>query len=122
MKTERVKTIAAIGLIALLVNTAYIAAFASPTIFYMANVLGHVVLGIVVAVVGALALARHRELRSSTGAATTILATEEHLSYPFVFADEGKNGDSGPPPSWFIDIGAVGGFPTLDHCGGYFFA
>jgi tetratricopeptide (TPR) repeat protein len=29
----------------LLVNTAYIAAFASPTIFYMTNVLGHVVLG-----------------------------------------------------------------------------
>jgi len=74
MKTERVKTIAAIGLIALLVNTAYIAAFASPTIFYMANVLGHVVLGIVVAVVGALALARHRELRSSTGAAAVLFA------------------------------------------------
>src|SRR5205814_472790 len=74
MKTERVKTIAAIGLIALLVNTAYIAAFASPTIFYMANVLGHVVLGILVAIVGALALARHRELRSSIGPAAVLFA------------------------------------------------
>ena len=34
----------------LLVNTAYIAAFASPTIFYMANVLLHLVLGVVLAV------------------------------------------------------------------------
>jgi tetratricopeptide (TPR) repeat protein len=34
----------------LLVNTAYVAAFSSATIFYMANVLGHVVLGAVLAV------------------------------------------------------------------------
>ena len=35
-----------IGLLILLVNTAYIAAFASPTVFYMGNVLLHLVLGL----------------------------------------------------------------------------
>jgi tetratricopeptide (TPR) repeat protein len=74
MKTERVKWFAAVGLIALLVNTAYVAAFASPTIFYMANVLGHVVLGILVAVLGAATLWRHRELRAPLAAAGILFA------------------------------------------------
>ncbi|MCX6609147.1 MAG: hypothetical protein NTV52_36900, partial [Acidobacteria bacterium] len=39
------KKLSAILFVALLANTAYIAAFASPTIFYMANVLLHLVLG-----------------------------------------------------------------------------
>jgi tetratricopeptide (TPR) repeat protein len=34
----------------LLVNTGYVAAFSSPTVFYMTNVLGHVVLGAVLAI------------------------------------------------------------------------
>jgi len=38
----------AVGFLLLLLNTAYVAAFAQPTIFYMGNVLLHVVLGIVV--------------------------------------------------------------------------
>ncbi len=38
----------AIGFLLLLVNTAYIAAFAEPTVFYMGNVLLHVVLGVAV--------------------------------------------------------------------------
>ncbi len=38
----------AIGFLLLLVNTAYIAAFAEPTVFYMANVLLHLALGIAV--------------------------------------------------------------------------
>lgn len=37
-------------LLALLVNTAYIAAFASPTIFYMANVVLHLALGLALAI------------------------------------------------------------------------
>ena len=37
---------AAFLFIVLLLNTAYIAAFASPTVFYMANVLLHLVLGV----------------------------------------------------------------------------
>ena len=36
--------------IVLLVNTAYVAALASPTVFYMANVLGHVMLGAILAI------------------------------------------------------------------------
>jgi tetratricopeptide (TPR) repeat protein len=47
----------------LLVNTAYIAAFASPTIFYMANVLAHLVLGVVLAVAFGVLLARRPDLR-----------------------------------------------------------
>jgi len=40
----------AILFLALLVNTGYVAAFSSPTVFYMTNVLGHVVLGAVLAI------------------------------------------------------------------------
>ena len=40
----------AILFIVLLVNTAYIASFASPTVFYMGNVLLHLVLGVVLTV------------------------------------------------------------------------
>ena len=47
------------GLVFLLVNTAYVWAFASPTIFYMANVLLHVVLGLALAAV-AVALLQNR--------------------------------------------------------------
>ncbi|HEX4964355.1 MAG TPA: tetratricopeptide repeat protein [Thermoanaerobaculia bacterium] len=49
--------------IALLVNTAYVSAFASPTIFYMLNVLLHLVLGLALAVAFAVLLARRPELR-----------------------------------------------------------
>jgi Tfp pilus assembly protein PilF len=47
----------------LLVNSAYIAAFASPTIFYMSNVLVHLVLGVVLAVAFAVLLVKRPELR-----------------------------------------------------------
>ncbi|MBZ5592924.1 MAG: tetratricopeptide repeat protein [Acidobacteriia bacterium] len=40
----------AILFVVLLINTAYIAAFASPTIFYMGNVLAHFVLGVILTV------------------------------------------------------------------------
>src|SRR5438270_11892635 len=63
MKYLSAKSLAAACLVLLLVNTAYVAAFASPTIFYMANVLAHVALGLVVAILGVAVLARHRELR-----------------------------------------------------------
>lgn len=47
----------------LLVNTAYITAFASPTVFYMGNVLLHLVLGLAVGAAGAALLTRAPELR-----------------------------------------------------------
>src|SRR5947209_13947670 len=50
--------------VVLLVNTAYISAFASPTIFYMLNVLLHLVLGVALAVTFTLLLARRPELRA----------------------------------------------------------
>jgi tetratricopeptide (TPR) repeat protein len=50
MSSRRVLQWVAILFIVLLVNTAYISAFASPTIFYMGNVLVHFVLGVVLTV------------------------------------------------------------------------
>ena len=52
-----------IAFLLLLVNTAYIAAFASPTVFYMANVLLHLLLGVVVAAAAAVLLVRRPDLR-----------------------------------------------------------
>ena len=63
MRRPSAGTIAAAGLIALLINTGYLAAFATPTIFYMANVLGHLALGVAVALFGFAALMRARDLR-----------------------------------------------------------
>src|SRR5208282_241866 len=56
----------------LLVNTGYVAAFSSPTIFYMTNVLGHVVLGTVLAV-ALLSVMRRNGLLSSAPAAVGLL-------------------------------------------------
>ena len=52
-----------LGIVLLLANTAYIAASASPTVFYMTNVLVHVVLGLVVWAAVLALLARNVELR-----------------------------------------------------------
>src|SRR3954453_2998804 len=49
--------------VVLLVNTAYITAFASPTVFYMSNVLAHLVLGLAVALASGVLLARRPDLR-----------------------------------------------------------
>ena len=49
----------------LLVNTGYVAAFSSPTIFYMTNVLGHVVLGTGLAVL-MLLVARRGALKGAS--------------------------------------------------------
>jgi tetratricopeptide (TPR) repeat protein len=62
------------GTIVLLVNTGYIAAFASPTIFYMMNVLAHLVLGVALAVGFALLLVRDPSTRRPLGAAAVFFA------------------------------------------------
>jgi tetratricopeptide (TPR) repeat protein len=59
--------------IALLVNTAYITAFASPTVFYMGNVLAHLVLGVVLAVAFGGLLARRPDLRAGIVPAAVLL-------------------------------------------------
>ncbi|HEX3526078.1 MAG TPA: tetratricopeptide repeat protein [Thermoanaerobaculia bacterium] len=56
----------------LLVNTAYLAAFAAPTVFYMANVLLHLVLGVALAIAGAILLWRRPELRTGLTAAIVL--------------------------------------------------
>jgi len=51
MKREKLGLSAGILLVLLLINTAYIAAFASPTIFYMGNVVLHLALGVALAII-----------------------------------------------------------------------
>jgi Flp pilus assembly protein TadD len=74
IRLPTLKVLLGAGVIVLLVNTGYIAAFASPTIFYMTNVLAHLVLGIVLAVGFAVLLARQRALRRPLGAAAVLFA------------------------------------------------
>src|SRR4051812_42682394 len=54
------------GFVLLLVNTGYIAAVKSPTVFYMGNVLLHLVLGVAVCVAGAILIARDADVRRGT--------------------------------------------------------
>ncbi|HEX9943923.1 MAG TPA: tetratricopeptide repeat protein [Thermoanaerobaculia bacterium] len=60
--------------VVLLVNTAYLAAFAHPTVFYMGNVLLHFVLGLVLAVAFAVLLARRPDLRAGMAPAAILFA------------------------------------------------
>ncbi len=62
------------GFVLLLLNTGYISAFASPTIFYMMNVLAHLVLGLVLAVGFAVLLTRAPALRRPLLPATVLFA------------------------------------------------
>jgi Flp pilus assembly protein TadD len=66
MSNSKLGTALAAGLLLLLANTAYLSAYASPTIPYMANVLLHLVLGVLVALGAIVLLARRPELRRGT--------------------------------------------------------
>src|SRR5205807_3351695 len=74
MERERRNNLLAVCFLALLVNTAYVAAFASPTIFYMGNVLLHLGLGIALSVAAVWAIAKDRELRRGIAMALPLLA------------------------------------------------
>jgi Tfp pilus assembly protein PilF len=63
MRTSSLKAFLSAGTIVLLVNTGYIAAFATPSVFYMMNVLAHLVLGVVLAIGFAVLLVRDRAVR-----------------------------------------------------------
>jgi Flp pilus assembly protein TadD len=63
-KGNRLAKWTAVLFVALLVNTAYLAAFASPTVFYMTNVMAHLVLGVGLAALFAVLLARRPDLRA----------------------------------------------------------
>src|SRR5437764_2089398 len=54
--------VAAVSLVVLTANAGYIGAFASPTVFYMGNVLAHLVIGIVCSIAAAWLLARSAPL------------------------------------------------------------
>ena len=68
MKTRSLEYWIALLFLVLLVNTAYVAAFSSATIFYMANVLGHVVLGAVLTIGLLFVLRRSGLLRGAPAA------------------------------------------------------
>ena len=69
MKTPSLKALVGLGLVVLLINSGYIAAFADPTIFYMGNVLAHLVIGVLLAVLYFALLARDAEVRRHAGPA-----------------------------------------------------
>jgi hypothetical protein len=74
MKTPSLKALVGLGLVVLLVNSGYIAAFADPTIFYMGNVLAHLVIGVLLAVLYAALLARDADVRRHAGPAAVFFA------------------------------------------------
>ena len=78
------KTCFGYGAALLLVNTAYIAAAASPTVFYMGNVLGHVVLGAAVWVASLSLLARDLSRRSPWAEADRELRRSRPVQLAFV--------------------------------------
>jgi Flp pilus assembly protein TadD len=86
MNTEKLASRVGALLIVLLVNTAYISAFASPTIFYMSNVLLHLVLGVAVAGGIALLLYRRRDLRHGFRAAAVFLSVSVVLGLYLAWA------------------------------------
>ena len=63
-----------VSFVVLLLNTAYVWAFASPTIFYVTNVLLHLALGLAVSIGGAVLLAREPSMRRSLGPAAVAMA------------------------------------------------
>jgi tetratricopeptide (TPR) repeat protein len=66
MTLSRLKIAIGLAFVCLLINTGYIAAYASPTIFYMANVLLHLVVGVLLAFAFAALLARDADIRRWT--------------------------------------------------------
>jgi tetratricopeptide (TPR) repeat protein len=72
-KRNGLATWTAVFFVVLLVNTAYITAFASPTVFYMGNVLVHLVLGLTLAVAFGVLLARRPDLRAGIVPAAVLL-------------------------------------------------
>ena len=59
----------AIAFLVLLLNTAYIAALSSATVFYMGNVLLHLVLGLALSIAVVFLIAKNTDLRRSISAA-----------------------------------------------------
>src|SRR5690242_10018120 len=74
MERERRNKWLAVCFLVLLVNTGYIAAFASPTVFYMGNVLLHLGLGVGLSMAAGWAIVKDMELRRGIVMALPLLA------------------------------------------------
>ena len=74
MKVPTLKTVVGAGFVLLLLNTGYISAFATPSIFYMGNVLLHLVLGVALAIAFAVLLKREPDLRRPLIAPSVLFA------------------------------------------------
>ncbi|HUR33385.1 MAG TPA: multiheme c-type cytochrome, partial [Vicinamibacterales bacterium] len=83
-------TVVAVSLLLLTVNAGYIWAFASPTIFYMGNVLAHLVIGIIFAVAGAALLVRDGDLRRRVPVQLAALAMLAALAFGVYLVYEGN--------------------------------
>src|SRR6202044_2351258 len=73
VKTRSLEFWIAVLFLVLLLNTAYVAAFSSATIFYMTNVLGHVVLGAILTIALLFVLRRSGLLRGAPAAVAFLL-------------------------------------------------
>ena len=86
MHRHKLAVCVAAAFLLLLVNTAYIWAFASATIFYMGNVLVHVVLGAAVTVGFLYLWMRDRAVARGMGAALGLLAVSAALGFFLTYA------------------------------------
>ena len=86
MTRPTLKAAVGAGFVLLLINTGYIAAFASPTIPYMMNVLAHFVGGLALAAAFALLLKREPELRRPLSVASLLFAVSVALAVYLVIA------------------------------------
>jgi len=86
MHRHKLAVCVAAAFLLLLANTAYIWAFASATIFYMGNVLVHVVLGVAVSVGFLYLWMRNRAVARGMGAALGLLAVSAGLGFFLTYA------------------------------------
>ena len=84
------KTVVAVSLLLLTLNAAYIWALPSATIFYMGNVLAHLVIGIIFCAAGALLLARDAELRGRPLVLLASAAMAAALAFGAYLVDTGN--------------------------------
>jgi tetratricopeptide (TPR) repeat protein len=96
------KTLAAAGWLVLLVNTAYIAAFPSPTLFYMGNVVLHLALGL------ALTVAVVRLWRRGSGE-TAATGTAAAVAAPGAESEPAAGSPAGTAAVWLLVIAAAAG-------------
>ena len=75
MRIPSLKAVLGAGTIVLLINTGYISAFATPSVFYMMNVLAHLILGVALAAGFTVLLVRDRAVRLPLMTSAVFFAT-----------------------------------------------